>query len=113
MLTPGRGVTFPSKSASMTSGREGSRVWVGVAEAAGVAVRTKLVAGRVGEPCTATVAATAEAMDRSAEPAVLGAAGTQGRATRLAPSRTMPAAVSTPVRAKARLARMRFFWRLR
>jgi len=48
IFRPGRGVTFPSNNASMTSGREGRGDGVAVAEATGVAVSTKLVAGMVG-----------------------------------------------------------------
>lgn len=47
MTTSGRGVTLPWNSASMTIGKEGCEVLVGVSDAAGVSVRTKAGAASV------------------------------------------------------------------
>jgi hypothetical protein len=97
----------------MISGREGSGVIVGVAEAGGVAVRTKFVASVVGVICTATVCATAVAMAESPVFPEAGTVGVPNCANRLTMKTAIPAMVRIPVSAKERRARILFCWRVR
>ena len=97
----------------MISGREGSGVIVGVAEAGGVAVSTKLVASVVGVFCTATVCATAVAMAKPSVFPEAGAVGASNCTNRLTMKKATPVMVRIPVSAKERRARILFCWRVR
>lgn len=112
IFTPGRGVTLPPKRASMINGRDGCGEIVAVAEAAGVAVRMKLVDSTVAVFDGAGVCVDSGPGSGDCAPAKDRLGGWIG-VKRLTMSSEIPVSTRKPVSANPRRARILFCWRMR